>query len=93
MICGLEVREGTCTATADTKEFREQAVQLVLAQQVLSAEAARLPPHVRGNAEELGEASPARPARHVGGEPTTRDGAVSTHTRSCRNAAGARHLT
>ena len=79
-----------------TKEFREQAVQLVLAQQVPIAEAARLPEHVRQNAEELGGASPARPARHAGGEPTTRDGAgggaVPTHTRACRSTDGARHL-
>ena len=75
-----------------TKEFREQAVRLVLEQQVTIPEAVRRTEHVGQDARALGESSPAGPARRAGGAPTARDGAVPAQTRARRSADGARHL-
>lgn len=68
-----------------TKEFREQAVPLVLEQQLTIPEAAR-----------RSSVGCVEPARDAGGEPTARDRAgcrgLSAEARTHRGADGARHL-
>ena len=50
------MRDGTGPTTEDTKEFWEQAVQLVLEQKLTIPKAAPAPEHVRQHAQELGGA-------------------------------------
>ncbi|MDF0664469.1 MAG: hypothetical protein P0119_00175 [Nitrospira sp.] len=68
-----------------TKEFREQAVQLVLAQRLTIPEAARRL-SMSGRTLALGVSRSAGPACDAGREPTARDGTggrgVSAHARS-----------
>jgi transposase-like protein len=76
-----------------TKEFREQAVRLVLEQDLTTPEAARRLAMSDKTLCKLGVSSSAWPARDTGREPTARDGVggrgLSAEARTRRGADGA----
>lgn len=74
MICGLEVREGTPTATAGYEGVSGASRAAGPGTAGADCGGSPAPEPVRKNAEELGGANAARPARHAGGAPTTRNG-------------------
>lgn len=71
MICGLEVWDGTITGTAVYEGVPGASRAAGPCTAGADCGGSPAPEHVKQNAEELGGASPARPARHAGGDPTT----------------------